>query len=84
MAKIKFKDARNLSKAEKERKLKELRLELIKSQTKQSKTGSSKSKQIKRTIARLLTIKVKWKYAQNAVYMNKLVYVSKWEKVHRE
>jgi ribosomal protein L29 len=59
MAKIKFKDARNLSKAEKERKLKELRLELIKSQTKQSKTGSSKSKQIKRTIARLLTIKVK-------------------------
>jgi ribosomal protein L29 len=55
MAVLKSKEIKNMSKDEKERKLKELRLELIKTRAGVSKGGSSKIKEIKRIIARILT-----------------------------
>ncbi|PJE81178.1 50S ribosomal protein L29 [Candidatus Pacearchaeota archaeon CG10_big_fil_rev_8_21_14_0_10_32_42] len=57
MAILKAKDIRNMSKNERENKLKELKLELIKSRGKASQGGSLKTREIKKTIARLLTIK---------------------------
>ena len=46
-----------LSKIERVKKLKELKLELLKSKGKVSQGGSLKTREIKKTIARLLTIK---------------------------
>ncbi len=57
MATLKFKDIQKLSKQEREKKFKELKMELIKSKVKSSKTGSSKIKEIKKIIARILTLK---------------------------
>ncbi|MBT4376356.1 50S ribosomal protein L29 [archaeon] len=56
MAKLKAKDIKNMKKDEIEKKLKELQLELIKSKGKSSQGGGAKNKEIKRTIARILTI----------------------------
>jgi ribosomal protein L29 len=55
MAILKAKQIREMKKEEKEKKLKELRLELMKAK---AKTGQAnvKIKEIKKTIARLLTI----------------------------
>lgn len=53
MAQMKSKEISGMSKAEREKKLKELRFELIKS--KSGKTGSSKTKEIKKIIARIKT-----------------------------
>ncbi|MCK4647712.1 50S ribosomal protein L29 [Candidatus Pacearchaeota archaeon] len=55
MATLKAKDIRNMSKGDREKKLKELKMELIKSRSGNSKTGS-KTKEIKRIIARILTL----------------------------
>jgi len=55
MAIIKRKEIKNLSDKEKSEKLKELRLELIKKYVPVNKTGKIKAKEIKKTIARLLT-----------------------------
>jgi ribosomal protein L29 len=55
MAILKMKDIRNMQKKEREEKLKELRLALIQSNT-SSKGGSKNKKEIKKTIARILTI----------------------------
>jgi len=57
MAILKTKEIRKMGKEDKEIKLKELKLELMKSKGKISQGGSSKIKEIKKTIARLLTIK---------------------------
>lgn len=57
MAILKSKDIKGMSKEDKQNKLKELKLELIKSKGKSSQGGSLKTREIKRTIARLLTIK---------------------------
>ncbi len=57
MAILKPKEIRKMGKEDKEIKLKELKLELMKSKGKISQGGSSKIKEIKKTIARLLTIK---------------------------
>jgi len=57
MAILKSKEIRRMGKNEKEMKLKELKMELIKSRAKSSQGTSSKSREIKKTIARLLTIK---------------------------
>ena len=46
-----------LSKIERVKKLEELKLELLKSKGKVSQGGSLKTREIKKTIARLLTIK---------------------------
>jgi len=56
MAILKNKDIKGLSKEEKSNKLKDLRFELIKAKAKKSSQGVSlKTKEIKRTIARILT-----------------------------
>jgi ribosomal protein L29 len=53
---LKSKDIRKMSQKEIEEKLKDLKMELIKSQVASNKGGKLKIKEIKRTIARLLTI----------------------------
>ena len=53
---MKFKDLQKISKDEKEEKLKELKIELIKSKTGASKQGGSKHKQVKKIIARIHTL----------------------------
>ncbi|MBI2044124.1 50S ribosomal protein L29 [Candidatus Pacearchaeota archaeon] len=52
---VKTSELKNLSKEDKEKKLKDLRLELVKSRTKNSKTNT-KTQQIKQTIAKILTL----------------------------
>ena len=54
---MKNKEVNKLGKEEAEKKLKELKLEMIKA--KSSKTGNSKSKEIRKIIARILTLKNK-------------------------
>jgi len=56
MAILKTKEIKKMSQTEKENKLKELKMELIKSRAKSTQGTSSKSREIKKTIARLLTI----------------------------
>lgn len=58
---MKFKDIQKMSKEDREKKLKELRLELIKSKVNASKTGTSKTREIKKIIARILTLDSKQK-----------------------
>lgn len=52
---MKYKEIGKISKEDRDKKLKELRIELIKSRTRSSKTGNSNTKQIKKTIAKILT-----------------------------
>ncbi len=59
MASMKAKELRKMGKEERERKLEELKLELIKSKVNASKTGSSKKREIKKIIARILTLNKK-------------------------
>jgi ribosomal protein L29 len=59
MASMKAKELRKMGREERERKLGELRLELIKSKVNASKTGSSKKREIKKIIARILTLNKK-------------------------
>ena len=56
MAILKSKEIRAMKKEEKEKKLKELKLELVKASSKNVQGSSSKTREIKKTIARLLTI----------------------------
>ena len=56
MTKIKAKEIRKMSKEERKKKLEELGIELVKARVSASKTGNSKVREIKRLIARLLTI----------------------------
>ncbi len=55
MAILKSKDISKMSDKEKENKLKELKLELIKSNVAANKTGKIKIREIRKTIAKLLT-----------------------------
>ena len=55
---MKYKEITKLNKEDREKKLKELKMELIKSKTKGSQTGSCNTKQIKKAIARILTFNV--------------------------
>ena len=52
---MKNKELKQMSKEDMGKKLKDLKLELIKSKGKASKTGSSKSKEIRKMIARIIT-----------------------------
>lgn len=52
---MKFKELKQMNEKEREEKLKELKLELVKTQS-SAKTGNSKSKEIKKIIARILTL----------------------------
>ena len=56
MATLKAKDIKQMNEKEIEKKIKELKMELIKSRANASK-GSSKSREIKKIIARILTLK---------------------------
>ena len=53
---MKYKEIEKLSEKDREKKLKELKLELVKSRVNVSKTGSAKIKSIKKIIARILTL----------------------------
>lgn len=53
---MKNKEIKDMNKQEREKKLKELRLELIKSKVNTPKSGSSKIRNIKKTIAQILTL----------------------------
>lgn len=53
---MKIEEIKKMSKEEIIKKLKDLKLQLIKSKGKSSKTGSSKTKEIKKIIAKILTI----------------------------
>jgi ribosomal protein L29 len=56
MAILRAKEIKDMKEAEKEKKLQELKIELMKS-AKATQGGSNKTREIKRTIARLKTIK---------------------------
>ena len=56
MATLKAKEIGKMDNKQREEKLKELKMELIKSQTTGAKTGKSKTKEIKKVIARILTL----------------------------
>ena len=53
---MKFKEIEKMGKQDREKKLKDLKLELIKSKVNATKTGNAKTRQIKKIIARILTI----------------------------
>ena len=53
---MKAKDIRKMTKEEREKKLQELKLELIKSKISTTKTVSSKIKKIKKIMARIITL----------------------------
>jgi ribosomal protein L29 len=57
MAIIKAKEISKMNEKEIEEKIKDLRVELIKSRVSSNKAGKTNPREIKRTIARLLTIK---------------------------
>jgi len=52
---MKFQEIKKLNKDERDKKIKELKIELIKSKVATSKTGNAKSKEIKKIIAQILT-----------------------------
>jgi ribosomal protein L29 len=57
MAVIKRRELKNLNDKEREEKLKELKMELIKAKVSAGKSGKAKIKEIKKTISRILTLK---------------------------
>jgi ribosomal protein L29 len=56
MTRLKTKDIKKMDSAEKMKKIDELKLEMIKAKVSASKSGSSKIKEIRKTIARILTL----------------------------
>ena len=56
MTTLKTKDINKMNKEEKNKKIKELKLELTKSRANASKAGSSKIRETKKIIARILTL----------------------------
>ncbi len=52
---MKYKEITKLSETDRTKKMKELKMELVKSKVSATKTGSAKTKQIKKIIARMLT-----------------------------
>ena len=55
MATLKTKEIKNMSKKDREKKLKELRMELVKSRSGNSKAGN-RTREIKKIIAKILTL----------------------------
>jgi large subunit ribosomal protein L29 len=55
MTRLKAKEIQKMNKEEKMKRIEELKMELVKSRVNEAK-GSSKSKEIKKTIARILTL----------------------------
>jgi ribosomal protein L29 len=56
MATLKAKEIRRMPKEERAKKIDEMKFELVKSRANASKSGSSKAKEIKKIIARILTL----------------------------
>lgn len=56
-SKLKSKEIESMPKSDREKKVKELRMELMKANTTGEKQGGSKAKEIRRMIARILTVK---------------------------
>lgn len=56
MAILKSKEIKNMTKEDREKKIKELKIELVKSQVNASKSGISKAKEIKKILARIFTL----------------------------
>jgi large subunit ribosomal protein L29 len=56
MARLKTKDIQKMNKEDKMKKIDELKLELMKARVSAAKAGTSKIKEIKRTIAKILTL----------------------------
>ena len=56
MATMKFKDIQRMSKEERRKKIEELKFELVKARASAAKLGPSKAKEIKKIIARILTL----------------------------
>lgn len=55
MAKLKFKEIKNMNEDAKKKKIAELKVELMKALSNSASTNNSKAKEIRRTIARLKT-----------------------------
>ena len=70
MATLKAKDIKNMGKNDREKKLKELRLELIKSRSANAKSGN-RTKDIKRIIAKILTLNKSEELSSKEVETNK-------------
>ena len=56
---LKFKDLEKMSGSERNKKLEEMKYELVKARTSAAKSGTSKAKEIKKIIARILTLNTK-------------------------
>ena len=56
MTTLKSKDIKKMNKEERGKKLEEMKFELVKAKAHASKTGTSRAKQIKKVIARILTL----------------------------
>ncbi len=56
MARLKTKDIQKMNKEDKMKKIDELKIELMKARVSAAKAGTSKIKEIKRTIAKILTL----------------------------
>jgi ribosomal protein L29 len=52
---VKYKEITKMNREDRERKFKDLKIELVKSKTKASKTGKTNTREIKKTIAKILT-----------------------------
>jgi ribosomal protein L29 len=52
---MKYKDVVKMGKEERDKKLKDLKIELVKSKTKATNTSGSSTREIKKTIAKILT-----------------------------
>ena len=52
---MKYKEITKMGKEDREKKFKDLKIELVKSKARTSKTGSSSTREIKKAIARILT-----------------------------
>ncbi len=70
MAILKTKEIRNMGKGDREKKLKELKIELIKSKSGNSKAGN-KTKEIKKIIAKILTLNKSEEVSSKEVETNK-------------
>jgi ribosomal protein L29 len=56
MATLKFKDIEKMNLEERSKKMQEMKYELVKAKTNAAKSGTSKAKEIKKIIARILTL----------------------------
>lgn len=56
MVTLKFKDIKKMNKEDKNKKIEEMKFELVKAKAHASKTGTSRAKEIKKIIARILTL----------------------------